>query len=122
MILFGCDEKNDLYKEFDTKKAKKTALEYMNEKYDKDFYVVSSNKNDVNITDSVYKKSLISKLKEDLEEKCFQTFSNDYIRGGIFSFDDDFYSEIQKLNESGNELPTNYEYKAIHEEVFKMQN
>lgn len=45
LSLFGCYEKNDLYKELDTKKAEKVALDYMNEKYDKDFYVVSSNKN-----------------------------------------------------------------------------
>ncbi len=43
--LFGCYDKNDLYKELDTEKAEKVALDYMNEKYDKDFYVVSSNKN-----------------------------------------------------------------------------
>ena len=45
LSLFGCYEKNDLYKELDTEKAEKVALDYMNEKYDKDFYVVSSNKN-----------------------------------------------------------------------------
>lgn len=44
LSLFGCYEKNDLYKELDTEKAEKVALDYMNEKYDKDFYVVSSNK------------------------------------------------------------------------------
>lgn len=74
----------------------------------------------VNIPDSVYKKSFVSKLKKNLEANCFQTFSGDYISVGIFSFDDDFYSEIKKLNESGNELPPNYEYKAIHEDVIKL--
>ena len=41
----GCYEKNDLYEKLDTKTAEMFALDYMNRKYDKDFYVVSSNKN-----------------------------------------------------------------------------
>lgn len=245
LLLYGCDrEKNELYQNFDTKKAEKIALEYMNGKYDETFRIIRSEKdyeagyvpgsiqkfwcdvelslkdsdlgdsytvrvilnyssddyniawdnymnialvtplikrevekivyesvnNDyfiysfdisekgfggeighsgfspdfnidpekdtlstllekydlwvcfrVNIPDSVYKKSLISKLKKNLEENCSQTFSGDYIWVEILSFDDGFYSEIKKLNESGNELPPNYEYKAIHEEVIKMK-
>ena len=41
LLLFGCDEKNDLYKMLD---AEKVALEYMNEKYGEEFSVVSSKK------------------------------------------------------------------------------
>ncbi|MGN1275710.1 MAG: hypothetical protein ACI4UK_01780 [Floccifex sp.] len=44
LFLSGCDEKNDLYKELDTEKAEKVALEYMNEKYGEEFSVVSSKK------------------------------------------------------------------------------
>ena len=45
-FLFGCDKKdNELYNMLDTDKAEKTALEYMNEKYDKSFSVVRSQKN-----------------------------------------------------------------------------
>lgn len=46
VILFGCDNaKNEIYWSFNTDKAEETALEYMNEKYDKNFYIVSSEKN-----------------------------------------------------------------------------
>ena len=45
VILFGCDNaKNEIYWSFNTDKAEETALEYMNEKYDKNFYIVSSEK------------------------------------------------------------------------------
>ena len=49
-----------------------------------------------------------------------QAFSSDYIKVGMFFFDDDYYSEIKKLSESGNELPPNHEYKAIHEDAIKL--
>ena len=44
LSLFGCYEKNDLYKELDTEKAEKFALDYMNEKYQESFCVVNSTK------------------------------------------------------------------------------
>lgn len=44
-FLSGCDEKKDLYKKLDTEKAEKAALEYMSEKYDQTFSIVSSKKN-----------------------------------------------------------------------------
>ena len=46
VILFGCDNaKNEIYWSCNTDKAEETALENMNEKYDKNFYIVSSEKN-----------------------------------------------------------------------------
>jgi len=46
-VMCGCDRtpnKRDEYKSLDTDKAAKVALEYMNNKYDKEFQVVSSEK------------------------------------------------------------------------------
>lgn len=231
----GCDEKNDLYKDFDTKTAEMFALDYMNRKYDKDFYVVSSNKNkemsyapgkindfwcdveiaiedseedknytvrttlddekyviewdnymstlvmplvkrDINgiisemkitdyfvysyyisekvgtggfkpdfnidiekdtlnsifeksgiwlyfnlyIPESAYKKSIVSEFEKALKSDLSHVTADDYVSVSVLSFDDDYYSEIKKLSESGNELPPNHEYKAIHEDAIKL--
>jgi hypothetical protein len=46
-VMCGCDRtpnKKDEYKSLDTVKAAEMALEYMNNKYDKEFQVVSSEK------------------------------------------------------------------------------
>ena len=46
-VIYGCDRtpnKRDEYKSLDTDKAADVALEYMNNKYDKEFQVVSSEK------------------------------------------------------------------------------
>ena len=230
LSLFGCYEKNDLYKELDTEKAEKVALDYMNEKYDKDFYVVSSNKykemsyapgkindfwcdveiaiedseedknytvrttldddgeyviewddymtslvsplakrdindsfSEVNITnysiysfyiseigtaggfrpdfdvdiehdtldsvfeknsiwlhfnlcipESAYKDSTVSDFEKALGLYLPQENSDDYVRVKVLSFNDDYYSEIKNAIESGDRLPDNYEWKAIH--------
>lgn len=235
-FLSGCYEKNDLYKELDTKKAEKVALDYMNEKYDKDFCVVSSNKykemsyapgkindfwcdveiaiedsedgknytvrtilndegeyiiewdnymtslvsplakrdinsavSEVNITnyfvyffyisgngsaggfrpdfdidikqdtlstvfeksdiwldfdlcipESDYKKSIVSDLEKALGSYLPQENSDDHVRVSVLSFDDDYYSEIKNVIESGDRLPDNYEWKAIHENAIKL--
>ena len=74
----------------------------------------------INIPDSTYKNTIVSELKKDIERNCLQAFSSDYIKVGMFFFDDDYYSEIKKLSESGNELPQNYEYKSTHEETIKI--
>ncbi len=232
----GCYEKNDLYEKLDTKTAEMFALDYMNRKYDKDFYVVSSNKNkemsyapgkindfwcdveiaiedseedknytvrttldddekyviewdnymtslvsplakrDINgffseasitnyfihsfyiseigtaggfrpdfdvdieqdtldcvfeessiwlyfnlcIPESAYKDSTVSDLTKTLGLYLTQENSDDHVRVKVLSFNDDYYSEIKKLSESGNELPQNYEYKSTHEETIKI--
>lgn len=232
----GCDKKNDLYKDFDTKTAEMFALDYMNRKYDKDFYVVSSNKNkemsyapgkindfwcdveiaiedseedknytvrttldddekyviewddymtslvsplakrDINgffseasitnyfihsfyiseigtaggfrpdfdvdieqdtldcvfeessiwlhfnlcIPESAYKDSTVSDLTKTLGLYLTQENSDDHVRVKVLSFNDDFYSEIKKISESGEELPQNYEFKAIHENAINL--
>lgn len=232
----GCDEKNDLYEKLDTKTAEMFALDYMNRKYDKDFYVVSSNKNkemsyapgkindfwcdveiaiedseedknytvrttldddekyviewdnymtslvsslakrDINgffseasitnyfihyfyiseigtaggfkpdfnidiekdtlnsifeksgiwlyfnlyIPESAYKKSIVSEFEKALKSDLSHVTADDYVSVSVLSFDDDYYSEIKKLSESGNELPPNHEYKAIHEDAIKL--
>lgn len=230
LSLFGCYEKNDLYKELDTEKAEKVALDYMNEKYDKDFYVVSSNKNkemsyapgkindfwcdveiaiedseedknytvrttldddekyviewdnymstlvmplvkrDINgiisemkitdyfvysyyisekvgtggfkpdfnidiekdtlnsifeksgiwlyfnlyIPESAYKKSIVSEFEKALKSDLSHVTADDYVSVSVLSFNDDYYSEIKNAIESGDRLPDNYEWKAIH--------
>ena len=74
----------------------------------------------INIPDSTYKNTIVSELKKDIERNCLQAFSSDYIKVGMFFFDDDYYSEIKKISESGNELPLDYEYKSTHEETIKI--
>lgn len=72
------------------------------------------------IPESAYKKSMVSEFEKALESDLSHGNADDYVRVSVLSFDDDYYSEIKKLSESGNELPLNHEYKAIHEEVIKM--
>lgn len=243
LLLYGCDrEKNELYQNFDTKKAEKIALDYMNGKYDETFRIIGSEKDyeagyvpgsiqyfwcdvelslkdsdlgdsytvrvtindscdDYNIAwdnymttlvtplikrdvenivskmelndyfidsydigekgvggivgnkgfksdfdidiekdtlcsimekndiwlcfklylpESAYNKSLVSGFEKTLESNLSQGVSDDYVRVAVLSFDDDYYSEIKKLSEGGNKLPSNHEYKAIHDDVIKL--
>lgn len=70
--------------------------------------------------ESSYKTSLVSEFQKTFESNFSQVISDDYIQVAIISFDDNYYSEIKKINECGNKLPSNHEYKAIHENVFKL--
>ncbi len=72
------------------------------------------------IPESAYKKSMVSEFKKALESDLSHGNADDYVSVSVLSFDDDYYSEIKKLSESRNELPLNHEYKAIHEDVIKL--
>lgn len=72
------------------------------------------------IPESAYKKSMVSEFEKALESDLLHGNADDYVSVSVLSFDDDYYSEIKKLSESGNELPLNHEYKAIHEDVIKL--
>ncbi len=72
------------------------------------------------IPESAYKDSTVSDLTKTLGLYLTQENSDDHVRVKVLSFNDDYYSEIKKLSESGNELPQNYEYKSTHEETIKI--
>ena len=72
------------------------------------------------IPESAYKKSIVSEFEKALKSDLSHVTADDYVSVSVLSFDDDYYSEIKKLSESGNELPQNYEYKAIHEDAIKL--
>ena len=74
------------------------------------------------IPESAYKDSTVSDLTKTLGLYLTQENSDDHVRVKVLSFNDDFYSEIKKLSESGNELPQNYEYKSTHEETIKIKS
>lgn len=72
------------------------------------------------IPESAYKKSIVSEFEKALKSDLSHVTADDYVSVSVLSFDDDYYSEIKKLSESGNELPPNHEYKAIHEDDIKL--
>ena len=72
------------------------------------------------IPESAYKKSIVSEFEKALKSDLSHVTADDYVSVSVLSFDDDYYSEIKKLSESGNELPQNYEYKSTHEETIKI--
>ena len=72
------------------------------------------------LPESDYNKSLVSDFEEALKSDLSHENLDDYVSVSILAFDDDYYSEIKKNNESGFELPLNHEYKAIHEDVIKL--
>lgn len=72
------------------------------------------------IPESAYKKSIVSEFEKALKSDLSHVTADDYVSVSVLSFDDDYYSEIKKLSESGNELPPNHEYKAIHEDAIKL--
>ncbi len=72
------------------------------------------------IPESAYKKSTVSEFEKTLGSYLSHGNSDDYVSVSVLSFDDGYYSEIKKISESGNELPLNHEYKAIHEDVIKL--
>lgn len=72
------------------------------------------------IPESAYKKSMVSEFEKALKSDFSHVTADDYVSVSVLSFDDDYYSEIKKLSESGNELPPNHEYKAIQEDVIQL--
>lgn len=72
------------------------------------------------IPESAYKDSTVSDLTKTLGLYLTQENSDDHVRVKVLSFNDDFYSEIKKNSESGEELPQNYEFKAIHENAINL--
>lgn len=72
------------------------------------------------IPESAYKKSTVSEFEKALGSYLSHGNSDDYVSVSVLSFDDGYYSEIKKISESGNELSLNHEYKAIHEDVIKL--
>lgn len=69
------------------------------------------------IPESDYKRSIVSDLEKALKSVLPQGNSDDYVSVSVLSFDDDYYSEIKNVIKSGERLPDNYEWKAIHEET-----
>lgn len=72
------------------------------------------------LPESAYNKGLVSEFEKALKSDLSHETADDYVGLSVLSFDDDYYSEIKKLSESGNELSPNHEYKAIHEDVIKL--
>ena len=72
------------------------------------------------LPESDYNKSLVSDFEKTLKSVMSHENLDDYVSVSVLFFDDDYYSEIKKINENGSELPLNHEYKAIHEDVIKL--
>ena len=91
-FLFGCDKKdNARYNMLDTDKAEKTALEYMNEKYDKSFSVVRSQKN----YDAGYVPTSIQHYWCDVDVKTSDLSRNDSFTVRVTLDDNSEYYIVQ---------------------------
>lgn len=75
---------------------------------------------DLYLPESSYKDSLDVELQRTLKSNYSVEFSDDYIRGAIITFDDDYYSEVKQMLKNNNALPDGYDSNEIHHDVVEL--
>lgn len=72
------------------------------------------------LPESSYKNNLGTELQKALESNYSVEFSDDYIRGSVITFNNDYYSEVKQMIKNDNKLPDSYDSNEIHHDVVKL--